>query len=267
MKIAFWSNVHGQSATTSNALAVAIMGALMNQSRVALLQSHFTLNNLDNALVGDYAEDLNSFNDIGIDALIRDIKSAPLSEETVLNDCISLMNRQLSLYPCTRKSNRDTYEKDMLNIFNRVMDGVEAYHQDTYIDTASGFNPLTRKILDNSDLVVVNLSQNQRMVQEYIDSDPLGGKKVIYLIGNYNCNSRYNLRNLNRRHPTMKGRTAAVPYCVDYLDAQGEGETIKFMLKNYECGADDKNHFFIQSVKQAAALINSLRGEEKSWRP
>lgn len=242
------------------------MSALQNDARIALLQSHFNLNNLDSALVGDFAEGLNLFNDVGTDALIRDIKSAPLSEETVLNACISLMRRQLSLYPCTRKSSRDTYEKDMQDIFDQVMDGVAEYHRDTFIDTASGLNALAVKVMDHADLVVVNLSQNQKIIQDYFSHYQIQvekeKKKVLYLISNYNGNSQYNLKNLCRKYPGLKKHTAVVPYCVDFLDAYSSGKVIPFMARNYGCGEDDSNHFFIHSIKRAVEMIDGCRGEE-----
>ena len=68
MKVAFWSNVHGQTGVTSNVIALALMAAI-EKKKVALLQSHFVLNNMSKPLVGT---DVNpeEFRDTGIDALI-----------------------------------------------------------------------------------------------------------------------------------------------------------------------------------------------------
>ena len=45
MIVALWANVHGQTGVNSNVIALALMAAI-EKKKVALLQSHFVLNNM-----------------------------------------------------------------------------------------------------------------------------------------------------------------------------------------------------------------------------
>ncbi len=258
MKIAFWSCVPGQTGTTSNIMAVSIMSILLHQCKNALMESHHELNSLEEPLIGNK---MNSY-DIGIDALARSIKSAPLDEKTVVNSSISLLNKQLSLVLGSRKS-RELYERDMDVVFNRIVDEMQKYHSNVFIDVCSGKNELSDSILSNADLVVVNLSQNKQIINEYFKDDTIDSGKVIYLIGNYNYNSRYNMKNLIKLYPKFnKNNLAVIPYNVEFMDSQYDGKAIEFMIKNYECSKKDHNYDFIKAVKNAVQLIMARFNQE-----
>ncbi|BCN32416.1 hypothetical protein [Anaeromicropila herbilytica] len=267
MRIAFWSNVHGQTGTTSNMVAISIMSTLLYRKRSAMLQSHFDLNNLEIPLLGKKITGIENY-DVGIDALTRDIKSAPLNEEGVVNASISLLNRQLNLIPSTSKRNRELYEKDMEFIFNRIVDEVQECHTNVFIDVCSGNSPLSMSILENADLIIVNLSQNKGIINEYFETYNFNNKKVMYLIGNYNRNSRYNMNNLIRMYPNFnKKNLVYIPYNVEYQDSQCEGGTIQFFLRNIDCNKRDKNFYFIDSVRKATHLIcDRLFQEDIPWK-
>ena len=114
LRIAFWSNFHGQNGTTSNILATSIMSVLMYNSKIFLGQSHYNLNNLENPLLLVSSRDKKAyFMNSGIDAMVRAIKSTYLDEETIENCTLAYMNKKLTLLPSTVKSNNEIYEEDL----------------------------------------------------------------------------------------------------------------------------------------------------------
>ena len=231
MKTAFWSNVHGQTGTTGNAVAVANMDTLITKKKNAILQSHYELNTLVESMIGKAIDCY----DIGIDELARSIKSAQLDERTIDNASISLMDRKLNLVLGTSKNNRELYHREMNDDFNRIVDDMQKYHRNVFIDTCSGNNELSASIRNNADLVVVNLSQNKQIINGYFDHYNIDQEKAIYLIGNYNCNSRYNVKNLIRMYPNFnRNNLAVIPYNVEFQDALCDGKAIDFMIKNFK---------------------------------
>lgn len=261
MKIAFWSNVHGQTGTTSNAIAISLMAALKHQ-HVALLQSHFTLNNLSQPLIGmEISPD--TFRDTGIDALIRDLKSGPLSREVVFTDGISVpsLRHRYNLYVGTGKKNEADYEREMVLAHGPVFEAVERYHDYVFIDVRSGYRgEVSQSILQGVDVVAVCLDQNTHVIDSYF-KDPVQADNVFYIIGNYDENSRYNLSNLSKRYPQLKKRTGAIYHNSDYMDAQNDGQAVQFFLKNYLCSEDSSNYDFMRSVHSCMGLLG-VRGRE-----
>lgn len=255
MKIAYWSNIHGQTATTSNLLATVVMSVLYKKEKNAIMQSHFSLNNLDTPLMGK--TDLSEFNDIGIDALIRDIKSAPLDEERVYSDSISFLNKKLSFFPGTKKLNREVYEKDMLKIFSHIMNEINPFFDNIFVDVNAGTGELAKNILDNSDLIVVNLSQNISVLNDYVSNYNFEENNVIYLIGSYHNDSRFNIHNLTKLyHSLTKKNTMVIPYNVEYMDAFSQGNVNSFFMRNQNCTSDDPNYYFIEMIKRVVDLID-----------
>lgn len=265
MKIVFWSNVHGQSGTTSNLLAIAVMSTLLYQYKNMVTQTHFNLNNLEAPLLSTTSkEDKEFFMDLGIDALARCIKSAPLDAEVIESCSISLLGKHLFLLPGTTKDNREIYENDMRKTISGILQGVSKYHDFVFIDTNSGKNDLTMKIIKDSDIVVVCLNQNKSILEDYSRNYEIHDKKVFYLIGNYDENSRYNLHNLRKSFSWLKNdNSAIIPYNTEYMDAQSDGQIIPYMLKNLNSDKDDNNGYFINQVKLAVNKLMKYVGIER----
>lgn len=262
MKIAFWSNMHGQTGTTSNLLAIAVMSTLQFKSRNMVTQTHFNLNNLEAPLVStsnSIAKEY--FLDIGIDALARGIKSSPLDGEIIENCSISLLNRRLNLLPGTAKNNRDIYESDMSRTITGILQAAVNYYDIVFIDTNSGKNELTMKILQNADLIIVNLSQNKSIIEDYAANYQFDHRKIFYLLGNYDNISKYNLKNIRKTYRWLNSRnTAIIPYNTEYMDAQSDGQVISFLLRNLECDKEESNAYFISEVKRAVIKIMKCAG-------
>lgn len=259
MKIAFWSNVHGQTGTTSNILAVSLLTAILKND-VALLQSHFKLNNLSAPLIGmDILPD--SFRDTGIDALMRDFKSKPLNEDIVKTDAIAVpgLNQRFDLYIGTGKNNELDYERDMLAAHRPIIKSIDEFHDFTFVDVRSGYRSVSQSIIEDSDVVVVCLDQNTLVIDRYFKK-PIKSNNIYYIIGNYDESSKYSIRNLIKKYPEFKNRIGMICHNSEFMDALNDGRAAQFMLKNSDCSKDSSNYEFIQSVKSCMRLLGIERG-------
>lgn len=260
MKISFCSNFHGQGAVTSNVLAVSTIFAKEYKQKVILTQTHFDKNNLQRSLLGSSFDDndIVQFDNTGIDALIRYSKQGPITDQIVNNCSVSLYKQQLNFVSGTSKKNREVYMKDMISRYAEILNALDRLSDYVFIDTNSGDDELTRITLDESDIVVANFSQNTAVIEEYFTNDRFKQylNKTVFLIGNYDCNSRYNVNNLSRSIKDLKrDKVAVIPYNVEYLDAQCDGKVLDFFEKNLESSKNDNNYYFIKSVNEAAKLI------------
>ncbi len=270
MKISFWSPVHGQSGTTSNILIISLLAGMLYKKSGILTQTQFNYNNLEAPLVGSNSKNTASyafFQDVGLDALIRYFKASRLTREIIENCCISLKNTNVSLLPGTSKNNRDYFDYEMETVLLNLIRSMEDWRDLIYIDVNSGSNLLSWKIIADSDLTVVNLSQNLSVVDHYFECfrDQIHSK-IFYLFGNYDCNSKYNINNIRRRYhkEITIFNSGVIPYSTTYLDAQCDGKVIDFIRNNLLCGKDDENHYLMLKARGAARKILMMAGLEIS---
>lgn len=261
MKITFWSPVHGQPRTTSNLLVTALYSTLHYNMTNIITQTNFDMNNLEAPLVGTKTNQYEFFQDVGIDALARSIKSAPLDKENFYNCSISLLNKRLNLLAGTTKSNQEFFENDMEKVINKILKSAEQYYDIVFIDTNSGKNGFTMQVLEKSDLVVINLSQNISIINNFFNEYEFDPKKTFYLIGNYDRNSRNNIRNLRKQYKLLNSSNSSViPYNTEFLDAQSDGQLIDFITRNIGVTKLDGNKYFMDKVAEASKKILKKAG-------
>lgn len=260
MKIAFCSNFHGQGGTTSNVMAIANVLTMVHDSHVLLMQTHFDKNNLQRALFGisRMSDSELQFDNMGIDALLRYSKAGPVTAK-MINDCsISINKQKMNFIMGTVKRDKDIYEQEMLKRYLNIIDVMNLSCDYLIIDTNSCDDEISQMILKEADLVVANLSQNINVIDEYLGCERYMQyiSKTMFLIGNYNCNSSYNLSNIKRYSKAFTdSNIATIPYSVDYFDAQCDGKVLDFFARNIESKKGDSNYYFINSAKEAALLI------------
>lgn len=277
MKVVYWSPIHGQAGTTSNMLANALITGIQYKKKCLLMHTHFKLNNLEAPLVGCNTKNADSsgfFLDVGLDSLVRSFKAARLGEEDLNNCCISIPNTSISLLPGTCKNNEASFAYEMDMVIINLLRTIEELVDIVFIDVCSGEHPLSRKIMEDSDVIVVNLSQNIGLLEDFLSREqnqllPLDNQKrkhqkLFFLIGNYDDNSKYNINNIRRRHrKVMKhNNSGTIPYNTAFHDALCDGTVVDFFKENLRCGKEDENRYFITEAKQAATKICKLAGLE-----
>jgi len=255
MKIAFWSNTPGQAGTTSNLLAVSLYISLKYKFNSILTQTAFRGNNMETPLIGVSSRNTDLFQDVGIDSLMREIKAAALTKTDFHNCSVSVI-KGLNLITSTSKENEDHYKVDVDKTFENIIHYAESFFDIVFIDTLAGKNDVTNKVLEEADLIVINLSQNKTMLDEFFKNTSLDLNKAFFIIGNYDKNSTQNIANLTRRYKKINGMNSAViPHDTDFLDAQSAGTLVDFMKRNIKADKDDNNYDFMNGVTSAANKI------------
>jgi cellulose biosynthesis protein BcsQ len=120
------------------------------------------------------------------------------------------------------------------------------------IDSNSGDDKLSFKLMENADLIVVNLTQHRYVLDKFFNDYGdrfLENEKVFYLFGDYDDNSSYNINNFRRKYRKFihQKNSGVIPYCTKYLDAQNDSEVIKFMKDglNLNCNRNNQQYFYL----------------------
>ena len=118
---------------------------------------------------------------------------------------------------------------------------------------------LRKTIIDNSDLLIVNMSQRLRSIEQFAkakEEEPqFRTKKTLILVGRYDRYSKYTAKNISR-YLGEKNQILTIPYNTLYFEAAEEAGVPDLFLKfRKSIDPDDRNAFFIQEVKRAADNI------------
>ncbi len=254
LKIVFWSPLPGQSGTTSSMLAAAVMSSLELKKSIFLMHGHFLDRSLEKSFLGkNTGPDM--FEDIGIDSLMRNIKISELNEEIIHDSAISLYNNRVHILPGTTKGNRQQFTTDSSAALPAIINSVNKFYDLVFVDSVPGPSEVFQKIREEADLIVVTLTQNKNIIDDYFFKYHLPEEKTLYFIGRYNDRSCYNLANLERSYHSLKNRTAVIPYSVTFMDAVIDGKLMNYMVKNLVNCKGEEDQYFMRKVRKAVSLL------------
>lgn len=261
MQIAFWSNMHGQTTTTSNTVAVACSIALNYRLKILITHNHFEKSTLETSLLDKryLNTELTELKDTGIDALSRFIRFNSVDKESILSYTTTLLKGRLDLLMGTKNANKELYLSDFNTMIEAILNSAKDYYDILFVDVTAGNNEMANKIITNSDMVVVNLNQNLYVLEDFFNNHFESLKnKCFFLISMYDKWSKYNLKNIQRKYK-IKENIGIIPYCRGFADACNDGKAIDFFLKNYKSNQKDIHYSFInETSKSARGLLLNL---------
>lgn len=259
-QIAFWGSVHGQVGSTSNIIAAATLIGIEYATRILVGQTQKSLSTLESAysVLTTGLERASYFTDTGIDALERLARSNRLMPEMISDYTIPIINERLDLLMGTSKPTEPLYER-MKDVITTIFNCADQYYDAVLLDTNSGNkNSLTNKLLESSDLIVVNLSQNMTLLERFFSKqdwpDALNHKPYMIVLGQYDPNSKYTAMNIARRFE-YKEPIYTIPYCTDYKDACNDRRVLEFFIRQRNVTRKHENYFFMQEIRR---FVNAL---------
>ena len=191
-KIVFWSPLHGQG-QTSNLHIISLIMSLLHKMNVLMMQTQMSMNNLEGPLIGKSMGNIGTeeeymFQDIGLDAAVMYSRMNMLIGDTLESCCITFPDTSLLLLPGTETKNRETFERDVSSAICRMISHAEDNVDIVMIDTNSGKDDLSAKLMSSADVIVINLTQRNYIISKFFVE--YGGmlnkhKNVFFIFGNY----------------------------------------------------------------------------------
>lgn len=286
-KFLFWSPYHGLG-QTSNEHVTALILNLFYKKDILLMQTHFKNNNLESPLVGYNVENQSSNNEIfegiGLDMAVTYSNMNHLNKETLRSCCLTPAP-SIFLLPGTETKNKESYDRDIGGSVGYVIKDSNELVDYVLIDTNSGNDALSLKLMDMADLIIINLTQRRYVIEKFFNEygDIFRDRtNVFYLFGDYDDNSSYNINNFRKKYSKhINGNNSGViPYCTKYMDAINESNVIQFMqkgLKRYhkkgaekllskigidlyatKYGKDETDYFFHRSILSTEKMLKML---------
>lgn len=264
MVITFSSPFEGQMGSSRNLLAVGICAAYKYKKRVLILDTFFAGNNLESMLMQSESRQTSFFTDeFGVDALIRAKSYSGIHPETIRNTSYTFLDGALSFLPGTRQTNREIFLHSIENQYETIIAEALKEWDLILIDLDMTIQMMASKLNQSADLKVVTLSQNPHALTRYFlksNQDML--QKSLYLLGNYDKESRYNKTNLCHLYPNLNQKnTMIVPYSSPWRDAGYEAMAIHYMIRYIDVPDKSRHADFIHSIDQIVGRILKKGGE------
>lgn len=262
MVVAFYSPFRGQSGNSSNLLAAAIVSVLQYQKRVFVMESHFEKNALSAMLLkGSEKRESGVLEDFGIDLLVRGRALTRIEEEQLHNASFSFLEDHLHLLSGTRQANWELFEELTEPVILEAVKAADLCHDLVFLDVDAGQDFLARQLLGLADRVVITLPQNPWLIRQHLEQIPKEQQKQIYVIGNYEPDSRFNRRNLSAMFPFLSGRkTVPITHDAAWMDALLDAAAISCLRRQAGETGRRRKPVLIRDAEKLCHLI--LSGEE-----
>lgn len=257
--VAFWSPFHGQTGqTASMAVVGAYIGIQYNISTL-LMHSQFTRSNLDNAFIPPAKNtDAMLFDEKGITAVEKLARTKQLSEESLTDYITTLIPGRLEILTGAFRKCGEAQEQ-MGKAMPYILSCARQTFNLTLCDVNSGSgSDLTDIILKNADLVVVCLNQNLEVLKGYFDKKLLhpaiNEGKHILLLGNFDTNSIYTVRNLQRLFH-YKENLYVIPHSTSLMDSHNGHSMLRLIYGASQGIKRDEDNKLMGNLSKIAPRI------------
>lgn len=262
--ISFWSSENGQTSKAESIIAIATFLAIQHNFKILVLDTNFQNYSYEDAYWQDdkminLVKGTNVVGNItsGINGLARAILSNKTSPEIVTNYTRIIFKDRLEVLTDSNLKLEDY--KTCERAFKDIIKIASRYYDLVFVDIDTKLNEdIKNSLLNVSDIVVANISQKMRQINEFIkikQENPILDKKVVMpLLSNYDRYSKYNTKNVARYMKERKG-VCAIPYNTLFFEACNEGKVADFFIKFRKVDSKDQNGLFMSSVREISENI------------
>lgn len=271
--ITFVNNLDEETGKTMSLVAIATNMAIEYNSRILIISTTNKEDKIRNCyfeetqikknrkgIFGEIKETIDTEN--GIEGIAKIARSNKLTPELITNYTRVVFKDRLEVIFGTEKKydGNDLQEREIENEYVGLINIASMYYDKVFVDLDNNIDEnIRQQIIDRSDLVIVNTSQNynslKKLKEEKEQSELLNSPRSLILIGRYDKYSKYNIKNITR-FLEEKNKVLTIPYNTLYFEAVGEaGVPDLFLSLRKSIDSDDRNAIFIDEVKRASENI------------
>jgi CO dehydrogenase nickel-insertion accessory protein CooC1 len=259
--ITFWSSNEKTNGQTVSAAVAATTMAMEHNYKVLLVSADF--NNLsmeecfgaqetNRDIVKSLIKTPQMNLDSGINGLIKLANSNRVTPE-IIHDYTKIIykNRFEILYSPNNIIDKQEMTR-ILEDFKNIILHASRYYDYVLVDLKKGFEfEAQKEILNSSDVVVLNVNQNIKAINETLNQDITKAisRKILWNICRYDKKSKYNTKNLTRQI-LKKQFVCETNYNTYILEASQDGTLAEMILRFRTLKEDDENMQFYTKEKE-----------------
>lgn len=244
-------------------LAIAATYANTTNKRVTMMQTAYKGGIIQDALIGGFNSGEGYFNDSGMDALLRVIKSSTAGESAVIDNSISFLNNRLNFITSTRKVERDLYYGDLYQYGSMVIELLNQHNHMVFVDVGRGYKKVQKKIIDDLDLVLVCVKQYRYYMDDVMQMDFTDRSRCIYLVVDYDENCNFNLTNMCKQYKLKRDMVCGVCHDPGYMNAVNTRKALPYLVNLGKTKKKDPAYPFMKSLIYTVSLLDKKVRERR----
>ena len=272
--ITFVNNLEEETGKTMSLVAIATHMAINNNNRILIISTTNKEDKINSCffeeqqarkmrlgILGNRTSAIDS--ESGIEGIAKIARSNKLTPELITNYTKVVFKDRLEIILGADKSKRPLTEeedKEITEEYINLISVARMYYDKVFVDLDSNLSEeIRQRIVDSSDLVIVNTSQNfnslRKLKEKKENSELLQSPKTLILVGRYDKFSKYNVKNISR-YLEERNQVLTIPYNTLYFEAANEAGVPDLFLRFKKISdSDDRNALFSLEVKRAAENI------------
>ena len=260
-KVAFWSLDKAMSGNTHAAIAVTTAMGFNHKVTSILIQSNFNSKKMESSFT-PYSDLVASgafeSSNLGISALSRLITSNKLTPDFIQNYAKPVLKNRLDILYGINSKDKELYDDTMKNLTYLARKADEIYDL-VFLDLPkTDKNESINNVLADSDLIICMLNQDMVKLTEFFNTvetnEVLKDKQKIFVIGDYDDKSKYNVYNIISRF-RLKDPVYVIHHNMIFADSCNDGNVIDFFDRNMNADKNDYNGKFIVSLDELTQKI------------
>ena len=261
MKIAFWSIANEKCNVSANLAAISVASVNRYPYSVVVLENRLNNLNLGKAYMGNTSVSLlnevgtNYYDGGGIEGLLRKIHRGAICTEVLKLHLTEIIHDHLYYIPQSRVIHSELFDYEFNHCIQTLFRLIEENSDICFIDTASSNNLSTKTILDESDLIVVNLCQDQKVLDEFFQNYSSLIPKSVFIISNYDTRAFLRRKRIAQIYEIATEDIIIIPKNISYQLAYSAGSVVEFISSNYSCLRETPDFLFLNSIKKASYII------------
>lgn len=259
--ITFWSSNEKTNGQTVSAAVAATTMAMEHNYKVLLVSADFNNSSMEECfgaqetnrdIVKSLIKTPQMNLDSGINGLIKLANSNRVTPE-IIHDYTKIIykNRFEILYSPNNVIDKQEKAR-ILEDFKNIILHASRYYDYVLVDLKKGFEfEAQKEILNSSDIVVLNVNQNLKAINETLNQDIIKAlsRKILWNICRYDKKSKYNTKNLTRQI-LKKQFVCETNYNTYILEASQDGTLAEMILRFRTLKEDDENLQFYTKEKE-----------------
>lgn len=260
-KVVFWSPKDTMTGCTSTVIAVSTMMSIAHKASCLTINSYFDTNKIESSFT-PYDElkasgALDNSN-IGLGALVRLVISNKLTPDAIKNYAKPVLKERLDILYGLNSKDSDQYQQ-MVNSLQYIVRKANEVYDVIFVDLPKTLKEqYVKDTIQDADVVVCVVNQDILNLDAFFDNiqsnELLKNKNKIYVIGDYEDGSKYNLHNIKSKY-RINEPLYALPHNYFFTDACNDGSVIDFFYKNINADNKDYNGNFLYSSLNIAEKI------------
>lgn len=264
--ITFISEDIKETGQTISISAIATAMAIEHNYKILLFSTEFmdkTLENCfwnsNNRITGLFTKANVMDVSNGLEGLVRTFASNRASGDTIRSYTKPVLRDRLDILQAPKTVDFKEY-MNVSSYFSQIIDVANSVYDIVLVDLSKKIPKQNRdKVLNISDLVVVNFNQNMTSINSFLklkqNNEFYRKSNVLLNIGRYNPNSKYSNKNV-ARYLKEKNIPMVVPYNILLADECSEGKIIDYFLKVQRMeGYDNKDTYFVKQLRNTTQSL------------